>query len=95
LQAGGWYAHIHPDDLEKDAEDMRKLLNNEDVDQFRDPHHSPKNGEIRWERIFAHPIWSEEENRLAGIIGAVQDITGTKASEKLLKETLLRQNRHP
>lgn len=91
IATGGWLGHVHPDDLEKDAEDMRKLLNNEDVvnSEIRT---FTKNGETRWERIFAHPIWSGEENRLTGIIGAVQDVTGQKESEKLLKETLLRQS---
>lgn len=88
---GGWYGHIHPDDLEKDAEDMRKLRSNEEVigSEIRT---FSKDGTIRWERVFAHPVWSEAENRLVGIIGAVQDITAQKEAEALLKETLLRQN---
>lgn len=87
IEAGGWYAHIHPDDLEKDAEDMRKLLNNQDVvnSEIRT---FTKNGEIRWERIFAHPIWSREKNRLVGIVGAVQDIT----EQKLAEEREVRRN---
>lgn len=77
---GGWYAHIHPDDLEKDREDMRKLNNNEDVinSEIRT---FTKNGELRWERIFAHPVWNEKEKRVVGIIGAVQDITEEKLAE--------------
>lgn len=88
--SGGWFRHIHPEDLEKDREDMRKLLNNEEVigSEIRT---FAKDGSIRWERIFAHPIWSREENRLIGIIGAVQDVTAEKEAEALLKETLLRQ----
>lgn len=87
FEAGGWYAHIHPDDLEKDAEDMRKLLNNQDVvnSEIRT---FTKNGELRWERIFAHPIWSKEKNRLVGIVGAVQDIT----DQKLAEEREMRRN---
>lgn len=90
MKAGGWYAHIHPDDLHKDAADMQKLLNNQDVlgSEIRT---FAKNGEIRWERVFAHPIWDEEENRLVGIIGAVQDITEQKEAEKKLEDTLLQQ----
>lgn len=90
LAAGGWPAHVHLEDVEKDDEDMRKLLRNEDVinSEIRT---ITKNGEIRWEHIFAHPVWDEKENRLAGIIGAVQDITEQKKAEILLKETLLRQ----
>jgi PAS domain S-box-containing protein len=50
-----------------------------------------KGGEIRWERVFAHPVWDEKENRLVRIIGAVQDVTLQKQSEEMLKETLLQQ----
>jgi PAS domain S-box-containing protein len=91
ISRGGWYAHIHPDDLEKDAEDMRKLLGNQDVvnSEIRT---IAKNGEIRWERIFARPVWSTKENRLTGIIGAVQDITEQKKAEARLNETLLQQS---
>jgi len=90
VATGGWLAHVHPHDLEKDAHDMEKLFNkqsviNSDIRTFT------KGGEIRWERIFAHPVWDEKENRLTGIIGAVQDVTAQKQSEEILKETLLRQ----
>ncbi|MFN8383252.1 MAG: PAS domain S-box protein [Anaerolineales bacterium] len=88
---GGWLGHVHPDDLAQDAQDMEKLMRNEDVinSEIRT---FTKSGEIRWERIFAHPVWNTAENRLAGIVGAVQDVTLQKESEKLLKETLLQQN---
>ncbi len=90
MARGGWYAHIHPDDLNKDAEDMGKLRNNQSVvnSEIRT---IAKNGKIRWERIFAHPVWNDGENRLIGIVGAVQDVTDQKEAEALLKETLLRQ----
>lgn len=90
MARGGWYAHIHPDDLNQDAEDMGKLRNNQSVvnSEIRT---IAKNGKIRWERIFAHPVWNDGENRLIGIVGAVQDVTDQKEAEALLKETLLRQ----
>lgn len=87
---GGWYAHIHPDDLALDSRDMDKLLNNEDV-QGSVIRTFTKDGEIRWERIFAHPVWDHKENRLAGIIGAVQDITEQKNTEKKVQEALSQQ----
>jgi PAS domain S-box-containing protein len=89
--SGGWLGHVHPDDIEKDAHDMKKLLANQSVvnSEIRT---FTKSGELRWERIFAHPIWSEEENRLVRIVGAVQDVTTQKRSEEMLKETLLQQN---
>ena len=90
IEAGGWYAFIHPDDLEKDVNDMGRLMKNQDVfgSEIRT---FAKNGEIRWERVFAHPIWSEEENRLVGILGAVQDITEQKLAEQRLSESLYQQ----
>lgn len=90
FSSGGWYAHLHPADREKDAADMQTLLRNEDVlgSEMRTV---AKNGEIRWERIFAHPIWDEKENRLVGIVGAVQDITAQKVAEQNLRESLLQQ----
>ena len=88
--SGGWLGHVHPGDLEKDARDMEKLFKNQDVANS-DIRTFTKSGEIRWERVFAHPIWSNEENRLVRIIGAVQDVTSQKQSEEMLKETLLQQ----
>ncbi len=88
---GGWLAHVHPDDHEKDALDMQVLMKNEDIigSEIRT---FTKSGEIRWERIFAHPVWDNKKNRLAGIVGAVQDVTTQKQADELLKETLIRQN---
>lgn len=88
--AGGWTKNIHPDDLEKDDQDMQTLFKNENVVNSNIRIFT-KSGEIRWERIFAHPIWSEEKNRLIKIVGAVQDITLQKQSEERLKEILLQQ----
>jgi PAS domain S-box-containing protein len=80
--SGGWLAHVHPDDLEKDAQDMEKLRQNQDVQS--EIRTFTKNGEIHWEQIFAHPIWDEKENRLVRIIGAVRDITEQKRMEATL-----------
>jgi PAS domain S-box-containing protein len=91
IAKGGWLAHVHPDDLEKDARDMEALMRNEDVisSEIRT---FTKSGEIRWERIFAHPVWDEKENRLTGIVGAVQDVTVQREADEMLKRTLLQQN---
>lgn len=91
IAQGSWLAHVHPDDLEKDAQDMETLQRNQDVinSEIRT---FAKNGEIRWERIFAHPVWDEKNNRLMGIVGAVQDITVQKEADEMLKKTLLQQN---
>ncbi|MBC7875832.1 MAG: PAS domain S-box protein [Anaerolineales bacterium] len=90
VASGGWVGHVHPDDLEKDAQDMETLHKNKDIKS--EVRTFAKNGEIRWERIFAHPIWDEKENRLVRIIGAVQDVTEQKQTEANLKEILLQQS---
>lgn len=90
VATGGWLGHVHPDDLEKDAQDMQKLFNNLEVvsSEIRT---FTKNGDICWERTFAYPVWSKEENRLVGIVGAVQDITAQKLAEEKLKDIHLQQ----
>jgi PAS domain S-box-containing protein len=82
VTSGGWPAHVHPDDLERDAQDMAKLSNNQDIQS--EIRTFTKSGEIHWEQIFAHPIWDQKENRLAGIIGAIRDITEQKRIESIL-----------
>ena len=90
VAAGGWRAHLHPDDLEKDAQDMELLHKNQDIKT--EVRTFTKSGEIRWEHIFAHPIWDYKENRLIRVVGAVQDITEQKRIEnKLLYERDLLQ----
>jgi len=90
VASGGWTGHMHPDDIKKDEVDMQKLLRNKDVvnSEIRT---FAKDGSIRWERVFAHPIWDEQKNRLVGIVGAVQDVTRQKIAEEKLRETVLQQ----
>lgn len=78
---GGWHATIHPEDLERDNNDLQQLLNNQNVvSELRVFH---KSGKIVWVKIYAHPIWNENEKRVTGIIGAVQNITSIKINELL------------
>jgi signal transduction histidine kinase len=49
--------------------------------------HFKKNGELRWARVYAQPIWDSTANRLDGIVGAVQDIT----EQKEVKEREIRR----
>lgn len=76
---GGWLSILHPDDREKDAQDIEKLGNNQRiVTEVRILH---KNGSVRWVRGYAHPV-IDENGSLAGIYGAVQDITEQKLIER-------------
>ena len=80
---GGWISIVHPDDIERDALEMTKLFHKERlVTEIRIIH---KDGNIRWVRSYAHPLWDEGTNRLIGMYGAVQDITERKHIEQELR----------
>jgi two-component system, chemotaxis family, sensor kinase Cph1 len=76
---GGWLAALHPDDLEQDARDMELLRQNKDV--VTEVRTFTKKGELRWVRVYGHPVWNAERQELVGIYGAVQDVTERKLVE--------------
>ena len=85
VASGGWQGHLFADDMEGDNIAFNKLTRNEmaisEVRTFK------KDGELRWVRVYANPVWDERENRLCGIIGAVQDITKQKQAEEALRKS--------
>ena len=81
---GGWLSILHPDDREQDELDMASLHANQDV--ITQVRIIRKGGETRWVRVYGHPQWDENNNRLAGIYGAVQDITAQKRTENDLRQ---------
>lgn len=88
LAAGGWRARLHPDDLEKDNRDFDELSKNNQV--ISDVRTYAKNGKLVWVRVYAHPVWDYQNNRITGIYGGVKDITESKLAEKSLIESELR-----
>ncbi|RPJ29208.1 MAG: PAS domain S-box protein [Chloroflexi bacterium] len=86
---GGWQGHLHPEDVEKDGQDMATLKSNQPV--VTEVRTYTKAGELRWVRVYAHPVWNEEQNELVGIVGAVQDITKQHHAEEreLRQRTML------
>jgi PAS domain S-box-containing protein len=82
LASGGWKARVHPEDRALDAEDMRRLHANQAVDrEIRILH---RDGSVRWVHVLAQPVWDDEQDRLAGIYGAVRDINEHKQAELAL-----------
>ena len=76
---GGWRAAVHPDDRAQDDRDMETLRANRDLrSELRT---LAKDGRIVWVEVSAHPVWDERQNRLAGIYGAVKDVTRRKQAE--------------
>jgi PAS domain S-box-containing protein len=83
VATGGWQGHLYPEDVEMDERAFEQLSRNQsailEVRTFK------KDGEIVWVRVYAHPVWDEKRNKLAGIVGAVQNIDEQKRSEQALK----------
>jgi len=88
MARGGWLAALHPDDREQDARDMEALRANRQV--VTEVRTFMKSGEMRWVRVWGHPVWDPVKNQLVGIYGAVQDITERKKVEAE-RETLIRE----
>ncbi|HPH98105.1 MAG TPA: GAF domain-containing protein [Anaerolineaceae bacterium] len=82
---GGWRAALHPDDIEKDNQDIACLRTNKEV--ITEIRTITKDKRTVWVRVYAHPLWDEKEQKLTGIYGAVQDITERKQAEATLLDT--------
>ncbi|HLF00932.1 MAG TPA: GAF domain-containing protein, partial [Anaerolineales bacterium] len=80
---GGWRVTLHPDDVAQDERDMAGLHANQKV--VTEVRIIRKEGDLRWVRVYARPLWDAEHSRLAGIYGAVQDITDRKQAEESLR----------
>jgi PAS domain S-box-containing protein len=85
VASGGWLAHLHPDDITRDEKDTEILKTNKPV--ITEVRTFKKDRELRWVRVYANPVWDEKENRLIGIVGAVQDITEQKQAEEALRKS--------
>ena len=85
-QMGGWKAALYPEDSEIDNQDLLTLRQNKKV--ITEVRTIKKTGEIVWVRVYSQPIWDEENNRLIGINGAVQDITDRKKVEEEIKKSV-------
>ena len=80
VASGGWFAHLHPEDVKQDVRALERLKTNQKV--IHDIRTYTKAKEVQWVRVYAHPVWDERQRRLIGIIGAVQDITEQKLAEE-------------
>jgi PAS domain S-box-containing protein len=85
---GGWLATLHPDDREQDARDMEALRQNRPV--VTEVRTITRKGDVRWVRVYGHPVWDEARGGLVGIYGAVQDVTERRKVEAE-REALIRE----
>ncbi len=80
---GGWLASLHPDDVEIDRLDMEILRKNKQV--VTEVRTITKNGNTVWVRVYAHPVWDDQEKKVIGVYGAVQNITEQKLADEQLR----------
>jgi two-component system cell cycle sensor histidine kinase/response regulator CckA len=84
LAKDDWQTLVHSDDIPAALEQLRDHLANQPaVAEYRIV---TKDGETRWLRTYGHPVWSEEEDRVTGVIGATQDITERRHLERQMQQ---------
>ena len=88
IARGGWLAALHPDDIEKDANDIVRLRMNQPV--VSEVRTIARDGKVHWVRVYAHPVWDAERNALVGIYGAVQDVSERRQVE-IEREALIQE----
>jgi PAS domain S-box-containing protein len=78
-----WQRLVHPEDIHLLVGHVQNVLSGQpDTMEMRV---ITKQGQLRWLRDYANPIWDADQKRVAGLYGAVQDVTEYKqAQEKLL-----------
>lgn len=77
---GIWTGLIYPQDLPLAEEQWRALCSGEtSVSEYRI---LTRNGEVRWLRNYARPVWDAAQGRVVRILGAAQDITARKQAEE-------------
>jgi len=80
---GGWQTIVHPDDLPIALEHAQKVVAGQsDICEMR---FVTRDGEARWLRDYAKPVFDEAQERVVRIYGASQDITKRKRAEEALQ----------
>ncbi len=75
-----WITLIYSDDKPIMQQRMERLYANQtSIDEYRIVR---SDGEIRWIRDHARPVWNDTTNRLERVYGAVHDITQQKLAEE-------------
>lgn len=85
--AESWNNIFHPDDLGKVLEFMRTIIVTRQAGALECRSYVGDH-QLRWIEIIARPEWSEQENRVTAIVGAVKDITARVQAEEELHHYL-------
>ena len=82
----GWMRITHPDDVEEDMENLRRLRSGEVKVYSMDKRYIRPDGSVVWVHTVVAPLVSPD-NQQYGHICLVQDITGRKSMEEALNES--------
>ncbi len=82
---GGWQTMVYPEDLPVAKGHAQKVLSGEsDVCEMR---FVTRDGEVRWLRDYARPVFDATGRRVVRIYGLSQDISARKAAEERLQQS--------
>ncbi len=81
---GGWQSMVYPDDLPLAIEHAQKVISGKsDTCEMR---FVSRDGEARWLRDYAKPVFDEAQGRVVRIYSASQDITERKRAEEEIRK---------
>ncbi len=86
-----WNSIVHPDDRDTIIENVSDNLYIKEGLKL-EYRIIAKNGSIKWLSDLSRPIWDDEQNKLIGHLGAVQDITKRKLTEIALTKSEAQKN---
>ena len=79
---GFWQQLVYPEDTPILLKHIQTVLSGKpDTMELRV---ITKSGQVRWLRDFSNAVWSDDQNRVVSLYGAVQDITEYKQAEQQL-----------
>jgi PAS domain S-box-containing protein len=76
----------HPDDLESDLRNVKKIGNGKITEYFMEKRYFTKEGGIIWVNLFITPLL-DKSNKVISAISIVEDITSRKQNEALIKKS--------
>ena len=85
VAGGGWESLIFKEDILITQNKLKTLLSGKScIVEYRI---LTKSGQVRWMLDYGYPVWSNAQERVIKIYGAVQDITERKRAEEALKQS--------
>lgn len=85
LHTNTWLTAVHPDDAALSDKKLKEALNGNPVEY--ELRIITKEGNLRWVRDYAFPIWDAKQKRVVQLYGAVTDITVQKIAQEVLAKS--------